>query len=139
MRMTSAPRSANCLPQYCPADPERSRTRTPASAAAGAPLCAGPGALQASAVSPILAVVKASYIELVPGAAITPTRDPSQRIDGLMAHTVARHHACGAVDCDDFADNQMRARSFVSKLRCPVQAAFKMDGRLRDAARTDQC
>ena len=127
MRMTSAPRSANCLPQYCPADPERSRTRIPVSAA-GAPLTVWPEALQASAVSAILAVVAASDIELVPGAAIAPARDPSQRIDGLMTYTVARHHAFGAVDGDDFADNQMRARSFVSKLRCPVQAALKMDG-----------
>src|SRR3984893_6118969 len=133
MRMTSAPRSANCLPQYCPTNPERSRTRIPVRAA-GAPLAAASGALQASAVSLILALIAASYIELVSGAAIAPTRDPPQRIDGLVTHTVARHHAVGAVDGDDFAHNQMRARSFVSKLRCPVQAAFKMDGRLRDAA-----
>jgi hypothetical protein len=51
---------------------------------------------------------------------------------------MTRHHAFGAVDGDDFADNQMRARSFVSKLGCPMQAAFKMDGRLRDSAWADQ-
>src|ERR1700746_3138373 len=137
MRMTSAPRSANCLPQYCPANPERSRTRIPVSAA-GAPLATRPGVLQASAVSLIPDLIAASYIELVPGAAIAPTRDPPQRIDGLMTHTMARHHTFSAVDGDYFADDQMRARSFVPELGSPVQATFKVDGRLRDAARADK-
>jgi hypothetical protein len=42
------------------------------------------------------------------------------------------------VDGEDFADNQMRARCFVAKLCRPVQATFKMDGRLRDAAWADK-
>src|ERR1700745_3911463 len=136
MRMTSAPRSANCLPQYCPANPERSRPRIPVSAP-GAPLAGRPGTPQDSAVSPILGLNAASYIELLPGAAIAPTRDPPQRIDGLVTHTMARHHTFSAVDRNDFADNQKRTRPFVPKLRCPVQATFKMDGRLRDAAWAD--
>src|ERR1700751_1621597 len=136
-RMTSAPRSANCLPQYCPANPERSRTRTPASAA-GVPLVAASGALQASPLSPIPALIAASYIELVPSAAVATTSDPSQRIDGLMTDTMARHHAFRAVDGNDFANDQMRARSLVPELLRPVQAAFEMHGRLRNARRANQ-
>ena len=89
-----------------------------------------PGAKEDHGVdaAPAPASTEASYIELVPGAAIAPTRDPSQRIDGLVTNTMTRHHAFGAVDGDDFADNQMRARSLVAKFSRPVQAAFKMDG-----------
>src|ERR1700722_7134163 len=67
-RMTSAPRSANCLPQYCPANPEKSRTRSPARAD-GAAL--GVDAEEDHGVANALAsaLIVASHIELVPGSA----------------------------------------------------------------------
>ena len=55
-----------------------------------------------------------------------------------MTNAMARHHAFGAVDGNDFANDQMRVRSLVSELLRPVQAAFEMHGRLRNARRANQ-
>src|ERR1700730_5079472 len=55
-----------------------------------------------------------------------------------MAHAMARHDTFGAVNRNDFADNQMRTRSLVAKFSRPVMAAFKMYGWLSDAAWANQ-
>src|SRR3984957_6844641 len=83
MRMTSAPRSANCLPQYCPANPERSRTRSPARAD-GAPPGIDAEGDQGVANALASARVVVSPIELIPGSAITAAGDTPQRVDDIF-------------------------------------------------------